>query len=287
MKFPQLRAAIMSLLAISALAACSSGTTGMPPANPQTQSLSQTPNRTIGSAISTGSSAVAIASAGATRSGATSSSPLALGSHGGATPQFTENGPPASPPWPTGGGAGGGTGGGGGQPTGCYILTRFDRPAGNCPGSGGSPCYTGQGGPGCVASAPVAAPLNGECDDSPSEYATGTGNLPATSNSWATTVGNVFGFVDPEGSIYGWVYETEDQHIYFQRNPANTGVQPLASFFDSIPGLSATVGFLLDATTTPYELTGQQWNNISGALRAGGWNTHKCYQKMYQPPSAS
>ena len=275
----------------SLLAACSSGTTGMLPANPQTHNQSPSSNRGMGSAISSGSGAVATATASTTRSNARPSSPIASGTQGGATPQFSENGPPSTPPWPTGGGFGGGGGGGGGGcgPGNGLIATPvnpLDRVAPNpCGGGGGggsTPCYpNGQGGTPCVATDPGTAPSQGQCDSSPANDEVGTDNL-GTGTTWGTTIANVYGFANANNTVvYGWAYQTENQNMFFQTNADSGGVGILLGFLQNIPGLSNIANAIISSTTGPYQLNGQQWQNVQQSMKSSSFKLHKCWAKNY------
>jgi len=161
----------IALIALaSLLAACSSGTTGMLPANPQTQSLAQTPNRAADAAVSAGSGAAASASAPRTGTQATpaptkqttpTSAPGVVGGTGyqrqctvgGVIIACVPSNPaPGSPP-----GSGGG-GGGGCNPSG-FIATQMNplfRVGPNpCGGGGGG---GGGGGTPCSKANPKACP---------------------------------------------------------------------------------------------------------------------------------
>ncbi len=170
----------------SLLAACSSGTTGMLPVNPQTQSRTQAPNRATGSASIAGSGLTAPATVGTTHNSAGSPAPLPGGTISKATPQFTEYGPP--PPSPTGGGSGGsgGTGGSGcnSNPVG-YIATPMNpmdiAAPSPCGGSGsGAPCASSMNPTPCVAYG--GKPQDGkQCNGS--QYKIGSPISPANENS--------------------------------------------------------------------------------------------------------
>ena len=151
---------IASIALASLLAACSSGTTGMLPANPQTHNLSPSSNRDMGSASSLGSMGAASASASTAGTQATpaptkqAAPTFARGAFGGTgyERQCTVGGViiacVPSNPAPGDPGSGGG-GGGGCNPSG-FIATQMnplDRVGPNpCGGSGGggggggSPC---------------------------------------------------------------------------------------------------------------------------------------------------
>ncbi len=209
----------------------------MLPANPQTHNLSPSSNRGMGSAINSGQSAAATGPANTTRSNARPSSPIATGTQGGATPQFSENGPPSSPP--TGGdpgsggsgGGGGGSGGGSGGGCGIFIATSVNplfRVAPNpCnPGGGGggpTPCYAnGQGGTPCVA---MRQPTKGAvCDGSPTEIGD---QYPGTTTTYADEIVNIFPvFANNQTGnedVVAWEYTMGAGNMYIQGNQAFQG----------------------------------------------------------------
>ncbi|MGC8485779.1 MAG: hypothetical protein ACP5O6_09130 [Candidatus Baltobacteraceae bacterium] len=131
-----------------------------------------------------------------------------------------------------------------------------------------------------MATQPVYAPGGGECDDSPGVDQIGNDNLPG-GNAWGTTIGNIFGFRNGQ-EVYGWVYQTENNDIFFQRNPADTGVSALTSFFESVPGLQTIVQEIVNSTTSPYQLTGKQWTNIQESMQTSSYYLHKCYRHKYR-----
>lgn len=135
---------------------------------------------------------------------------------------------------------------------------------------------------GAVATIPGAAPGGATCDSSPANDAVGTNNLPAGSNSWATTIGNVYG-LEKAGSpeVYGWIFVTENQTPWFLRNASDTGLADLLGFLAKIPGLDVLANSLVNATISPYQLTGQQFQNIKGSLMNSGFQIHRCYDKSF------
>lgn len=82
----------------------------------------------------------------------------------------------------------------------------------------------------------------------------------------ATTVQNIFG-LNGKNTTYGWIYQTVNQHLYFQRNAADTDV----------PDIGSTLSGLMRATSTPYQITGTQATNIETALQNSGIKVHHCF----------
>jgi len=153
----------------------------------------------------------------------------------------------------------------------------FDCSFGNCPGGGGG------GGGGDVATTDPVAGL--PCDGSPS--ALGTSNLPGGTSGWGTTVVNIFGLQDSNATTYGWIYQNAHQDLFFQRNANDTNTQVgfLTGILQDIPGINAIAQALVDATTSPYQLTADQANNIEGSWKAStGKDVHHCFTGPLSPP---
>ncbi len=277
----------------------------MLPANPQAQSLSQAPNRAAGSATSGGGMhATAHTPNGNTLllgvNPAAGQSPIGatpvgnFGSGIGMARPMADQGPPSSctstgtcttcPNGSQGDICEGGTGGG--------YNPDPPPPDG---GGGGIPCQGQCGGGGrgpvtpcsktnikaCVATDPNSAPSGGQCDSSPANDAVGTGNLGA-GTTWGTTIANVYGFANANNTVvYGWAYETENQHMFFQTNSASGGVGILLGFFQNVPGLSNIANAIIASTTGPYQVTGQQWENIQTSMQSSSFKLHKCWAKNY------
>ncbi|MGC8485703.1 MAG: hypothetical protein ACP5O6_08740, partial [Candidatus Baltobacteraceae bacterium] len=186
---------------------------------------------------------------------------------------FSPNGGPETvqcyPDLGSGGGGGGGTG--------------------NCSSNVecGQPCY--EGGSGCSYNNPRVAedaPEKGKgCDQSPDVL--GYSNLPGGSNGWPTTVVNIFGLQDGNDE-YGWIYQTANQNLYFQRNPAaaQSSIDWLTGFFDKLPFVQGITDYLISATTSPYQITGTQANTIESSLQQSGYKVHHCFTGPlpYTPP---
>ena len=159
----------------------------------------------------------------------------------------------------------------------CVIGCNPTNPGSPIGIPGGPPCRPISS---CIATAPVYAPIQGQCDDSPAIDEIGNDNLPG-GNSWGTTIGNIYGFRNGQ-EVYGWVYQTENDNIFFQRNAADTGIAGLTSFFDNVPGLQTIVEALVNSTTSPYQLNGQQWKNIQASMQNSSFRLHKCYLHKYK-----
>ena len=288
MKILKFRAMLMALLATSALAACSSGSTGMLPTNPQTQSVPQTPNRAIGSAPSgmgmhatvhtpNGSNLVVgmnpatgqnptgpIGRAHTDAVSAPSNNPCPAGYSAGGSAEVILNNREVGTVqcYPDLGGSGGTSGTGG-----CTSNVEC-----------GQPCY--EGGSGCSYNPRVAtaAPEKGKgCDNSPAVL--GYSNLPGGTKGWATTVVNIFGLQDGPLDEYGWIYQTANQDLFFQRNPAaaQSSIDWLTGFFDKLPFVQGIADYLISATTSPYQITGTQANTIESSLQQSGYKVHPCF----------
>ena len=285
----------MALLATSALAACSSGATGMLPAGPQTQSLSRAPNRAPGSAVSgvgmhatvhtPNESTLLVGLNPATGQNPTGAigrahaddvaapNPCPSGYSPGGTAFSPNGGPETVQCYPN---LGGSSGGGGGS--GCSSNVEC-----------GQPCYTGEGGAGCPSGDPrvaTYAPEKGRsCDSSPDVL--GYSNLPGGSSGWPTTVVNIFGLQDG-GDEYGWIYQTANQDLFFQRNPAaaQSSIDWLTGFFDKLPFVQGITDYLISATTSPYQITGTQASTIESSLQKSGYKVHHCFTEPlpYTPP---
>ncbi len=132
-----------------------------------------------------------------------------------------------------------------------------------------------------IATVPGAAPAGATCSGSPDNNKIGENNLPANANTWGSTIANVYGFENNNGEIFGWVYVTENQSSWFQRNAADTGVGALLSFLQNIPGVSGIAQTVVNATTSPTQLSGQQWLNILQSMGTSGFKVHKCYAQGY------
>lgn len=135
-----------------------------------------------------------------------------------------------------------------------------------------------------VATVAGKMPAGGTCMGSPTEHEAGKTNLPSGNNDWASTVANIIALYNPStNAVYGWAYQTENQSMWFQRNPAaaSAEVDFLTAFFSKLPGISAITTALVNATTQPYQLTGTQWINIQQSAQAGGLKAHRCYTKPY------
>uniref|UniRef100_E6Q761 Uncharacterized protein n=1 Tax=mine drainage metagenome TaxID=410659 RepID=E6Q761_9ZZZZ len=152
------------------------------------------------------------------------------------------------------------------------------------------PCYTGEGGAGCPSGDPrvaSAAPEKGKpCDSSPAVL--GYSNLPAGTSGWPTTVVNIFGLQDGPLDDYGWIYQTANQHLYFQRNPAaaQSAIDWLTGLFDKLPFVQGITNYLIAATTSPYQITGTQASTIESSLQKSGYKVHHCFTGPlpYTPP---
>jgi len=213
----------------------------MLPANPQTQSLAQTPNRAAGSAVSAGSGAAASASAPRTGTQATpaptkqttpTSTPGIVGGTGYQR-QCTVGGViiacvPSNPALGSPGGGGGG-GGGGCNPSG-FIATQMNpldrvgpNPCGGGGGGGFTPCYTnGQGGTPCVA---MRQPTKGAvCDGSPTEIGD---QYPGNTTTYADEIVNIFPvFANNQTGnedVVAWEYTMGAGNMYIQGNQAFQG----------------------------------------------------------------
>ena len=273
----------------------------MLPANPQTHNLSPSSNRDMGSASSLGSMGAASASASTAGTQATpaptkqAAPTFARGAFGGTgyQRQCTVGGVIIAcvPSNPAPGDPGSGGGGGGGCDVAGFIATPvnpLDRVAPNpCGGSGGgggggSPCLpNGQSGTPCVATDPGTAPSQGQCDSSPANDEVGTDNL-GTGTTWGTTIANVYGFANANNTVvYGWAYQTENQNMFFQTNADSGGVGILLGFLQNIPGLSNIANAIISSTTGPYQLNGQQWQNIQQSMKSSSFKLHKCWTKNY------
>lgn len=110
------------------------------------------------------------------------------------------------------------------------------------------------------------------CDNSPS--ALGTSNMASSSgpveSSEATTVVDITGLKgSPLGTAYAWVYETEDQNIFIQYNPA-VGGSAFANWFGGVmagvpfagPGIATTINSIVNTAANPTQITMQQWDQI-------------------------
>jgi len=141
----------------------------------------------------------------------------------------------------------------------------------------------GGGGGGDVATTTPEAGLN--CDNSP--IALGTSNLPGGTNGWGTTVVNIFGLQDTNATTYGWIYQNAHQQLFFQRNAADTIAQVdfLKGDLENIPGVAGIIQALVDATTSPYQLTATQANNIEASWdQQPGQNVHHCFSGPLPAP---
>lgn len=235
----------MALLATSALAACSSGSTEMLPTNPQTQSVPQTPNRAA-RAVASGTgmhttlhtpngSDLLVGMNPATGQNPTGSIGRAHAddkSSGGGTCGWQNFGSQGSCQGSQGGGGGYDPGppqygGGGGTP---------------CQGMGcvGQPCYTGEGGPGCVAT----VSNNQQCYSAPVK------NTPIGSGGHDNSISNVFvDSLDTNGAftVIGYEYQTYGGKEYWQfAGQLSVGVSGGISF------VSVSAGASLNAPIVPY-----------------------------------
>lgn len=175
---------------------------------------------------------------------------------------------------------------------GMVQSTPTPQPCGACSGDTGNPF--GYGGPkpipslppcvqtiSCVATAPTSAPSGGRCDSSPANNAVGTGNL-GKGTTWGTTIANVYGFVNSNNTVvYGWAYQTENENMFFQTNGASMGIGTILSFFQNVPGLSGIADALVAATSGPYQITGQQWQNIQQSMQQSSFKLHRCWATNY------
>lgn len=157
---------------------------------------------------------------------------------------------------------------------------------GDCQAGTGSDLVGCQSDPAsCVATVPHPIPAKETCDGSPTNHETGVDNLPANSNTWATTIVQIYSLQNGDGSIiYGWAYQTANQSMWWQTNSANPkAVLDLFSFYlDKLPLVSSISNALINATTQPYQLTGQQWQNIQQGYANSGVKPHKCYAFPYR-----
>lgn len=136
----------------------------------------------------------------------------------------------------------------------------------------------------CVATVPGSMPAKGRCDGSPTNHEAGTDNLPSGSSTWATTIVQIYSLENSDGSIiYGWAYQTANQSIWWQTNPANAqwALDEFSAYLDKLPGVDTIAQNLITATTQAYPLTGQQWINIQQGYANSGVKPHKCYAKPY------
>jgi hypothetical protein len=62
---------------------------------------------------------------------------------------------------------------------------------------------------------------------------------------------------------------------------ASAQVSALLGILDSIPGVSGIAQLLVNATTTPYQITGTHASNIETSLKNAGYNVHHCFFKKY------
>jgi hypothetical protein len=94
----------------------------------------------------------------------------------------------------------------------------------------------------------------------------------------ATTVQNIFG-LNGRNTTYGWIYQTVNQNLYFQRNAADTAaaVGFLNAVLSNVPGIGSALSGLMGATSTPYQITGTQATNIETALQNSGIKVHHCF----------
>ena len=151
-------------------------------------------------------------------------------------------------------GGGGGSSGGGG---------------GSCGGSTACPSPTQ------VATTKPEAGLN--CDGSP--FVLGTSNLPMNTSGSPTTVVDIWG-LNSSNSTYGWLYYTQNNTFFFQRNAADASnvVSALTGFFSNVPGVSSLAQSLINSTTSPTPLTGPQYDNISSSWQSvNGQKIHSCF----------
>ncbi len=284
---------LASIALASLLAACSSGTTGMLPANPQSQSLAQAPNRAAGAAVSGGMRATvhmpigANPAAGESPTGATSLSNF--GSGIGMAKPMAVKGPPPPQSCTTDGTCvtcpngsqgdicevGGGSGSG-------IIVTPGSGGSGGCSSNVecGQPCY--EGGSGCVATNFEHAPQQGQCDGSPSNHEVGNDNMPSDSNAFGTTIVNVFSFENSVGDVEGWIYLTQNENVYYQSNAGSSTNNAFLTFLQGIPVVNGIAQALINATSVPYHLNGTQYDNILSSFSASTYHLHKCWTQNYQ-----
>lgn len=201
----------MVLLATSALAACSSGTTGTLPPSPQTQSFSQIPNHAAGSAArGVGMQATVHVPNGIAPSNVPEFDPGApMGTSLKAKPMFAEAPnpcPAGTQEVPDGGGFT------------CDPVNPNPPPVQGPTGCGtgayngcAPPCYTGQGGAGCIAN-------NASCPGALSKNTTTDGT-----NQHNSQISNVlsFWFDAPSGNEeIAYEYQTYGGQEYIQFNYA-------------------------------------------------------------------
>jgi len=297
----------IALIALaSLLAACSSGTTGMLPANPQTQSLSQAPNRAADAATSGGGmhatahtpngNTLLLGVTPAAGQSPTGATPVGnFGSGIGMARPMADQGPPSSctstgtcttcPNGSQGDICEGGTGGG--------YNPDPPPPDG---GGGGIPCQGQCGGGGrgpvtpcsktnikaCVATNFGYAPKGDQCDGSPNNHAVGNDNMPSDSNAFGTTIVNVFSFENSVGDVEGWIYLTQNENVYYQSNAGSSTNNAFLTFLQGIPVVNGIAQALINATSVPYQLNGTQYNNILSSFSASTYHLHKCWTKNYQ-----
>jgi hypothetical protein len=144
-------------------------------------------------------------------------------------------------------------------------------------GVGGCGWQNCGGGGGAVATGPPAE--NTACDASP--FVLGYDNLPGGTSGAATTIVDIVGLQDSHEWVYGWMYTTQNGSQFFQRNQADTGaaVAGLESLLNAVPGLSGIVSALINATTSPYQVTPAQATTIQLDLKNSGYYVHRCFTK--------
>ena len=166
--------------------------------------------------------------------------------------------------------------------SGCELL---GLPNG-CNVAGGSGYL--QGGPPCQAAAPCvavnvsSAPQGGQCDGSPGYFGVGNDNLPVrNTDPTGTTIVNIFAIKTPSGVPMAWVYLTANEHLFFQSNGDSGLTGTLLSLLAGIPVVQGIAKDLVNATSTPYQITGPQWQNIEYGVQHGSNVLQKCWLKNY------
>jgi len=288
----------IALIALaSLLAACSSGTTGMLPANPQTQSLAQTPNRAADAATSGGGMhATAHTPNGNTLllgvNPAAGQSPIGatpvgnFGSGIGMARAMADQGPPSSctstgtcttcPNGSQGDICEGGTGGG--------YNPDPPPPDG---GGGGIPCQGQCGGGGrgpvtpcsktnikaCVA---LRNPTAGAaCWGSPGELGD---NLPVSSVSSATEITDILPIEANNAAgapdIAGWLYETQAGD-WLQENPTFT------DFWDTLAKQVPVLGPLASAMSNGgmVQANSSQWSSVTSYVNGHDGSIGQCFSQ--------